>query len=395
MKIFGKKFKFRDPSQVDIVIFDEWNKEYVRKSINKIYSIGIFNQRKPIDIFISFKVLISFFQNLVYFKINEIFGHRRGIIDAALTNLRRIYYKSCLDVMKPKAVITYIDNSSNFGWLSRNCKDYPFIGIQNGSRLSYASSGKSFDYHVQHLFCYGEHEKSLFSKIGYRVNNFYPAGSLVASLHFDLKLQSEKEIYDLLIVSSWRGNIGFQQDVKDTMKSMKIMDHLLAQYVKTRSIKAAIILRNERDSKDWIMPEIGKSEIEYFQNIYGNSIEIIETSLSKRNIFQLMQKSKVVTTCLSSAAIEAFGIGKKILYCNFTGTNLYHSDIDKDLVTEKSNWLEFSKLMDSLIAHDPEDYRKINKEKINYYMSFPSDLSTHNFISNKIDKIIERSEILN
>ena len=108
-----------------------------------------------------------------------------------------------------------------------------------------------------------------------------------------------------------------------------------------------------------------------------------------------MQKSKVVTTCLSSAAIEAFGIGKKILYCNFTGTNLYHSDIDKDLVTEKSNWLEFSKLIDSLIAHDPEDYRKINKEKMNYYMSFPSDLSTYNFISNKIDEIIERSETLN
>ena len=36
-----------------------------------------------------------------------------------------------------------------------------------------------------------------------------------------------------------------------------------------------------------------------------------------------------------------------------------------------------------------------DKEKMNYYMSFPSDLSTHNFISNKIDKIIERSEILN
>lgn len=403
MKIFGKQFNFRDPLQVDILIFDETNNQILRKAINKNYSVGIFYQQKPSSIFIGIKVFINFILNLGYLQIkwirNQSFQCREKIMVSIWKNFRLIYYKSCIDVIKPKAVVTFIDNSPYFGWLSRNCKDCPFIGIQNGRRLSYI---RNKDYNVQHLFSYGEQEKNYFSKIGYHVDNFYPAGSLVASLHFDPKLQLQKEIYDLLIVSCWRGNIGFNQDVKDSMKSMRIMDHLLAQYVKSRNIKAAVILRCERDSRDWIMPDIKeKFEIDYFKNIYGDSLDIIETNFSNvahkdyRNIFPLMQKSKVITSWLSSALLEAFGIGKKVLYCNFSGTNLYHSEVDKDLVTEKSNFPEFSKLMDSLIAHDPEDYKKINKEKMNYYMSFPSDLSTYNFISNKIDEIIERSETLN
>lgn len=403
MKIFGKQFMFRDPLQVDIVIFDETNSEMVRKSINKNYSVGIFYQRKPSGIFIGIKVLINFIRNLGYFQIkwirNDSLQGRQKIMDSVWKNFRLIYYKSCIDVMKPKAVVTFIDNSPYFGWLSRNCKDYPFIGIQNGRRLGYV---RHKDYNIQHLFSYGKHEKDYFQKIGYHVDNFYPVGSLAASLHFDPKLQSEKEIYDLLIVSCWRGNIGFTQDVQDSMKSMRIMDNLLAQYIKTRNIKAAVILRCERDSKDWIMPDIKeKFEIDYFKNIYGDSLDIIETNFSNvahkdyRNVFPLMQKSKVITSWLSSALLEAFGIGKKVLYCNFSGKNLYHYEVDKDLVTKKSNWPEFSKLMDSLIAQAPEDYQKINKEKMDYYMSFPSDLSTYNFISNKIDEIIERSKTFN
>lgn len=391
MKIFGRELKFRKPPEVDVVIFDECNSHLVKRVINDSYSLCVFNQR-PEDLWVNVRVLVKIFCNMGYFDVSSILKHQRGIFIGALKNFRYIYFKSCLDVMNPKAVVTYIDNSSSFGWLSKYSKDYPLIAIQNGSRLSYAAN-KDSSYYVQHFFSYGEHEKSLFPKLGYHVDNFYPAGSLVASLYFDPQLEPEKEIYDLLIVSTWRGNIGFQQDVKDTMHSMKIMDQLLAQYVKTRGIKAAVILRAERDSEHWIMPEVGKSEEDYYRDIYGDSIDIIETDFSKRNIFPVMQKSKVIISCLSSALLEAFGIGKKILFCNFTGTNLYHSDFDEELVSEQSNWPEFSTLLDDLFAQQLESYQSLNMEKMKYYMSFPSGISTHDFISNKIDEIINESDI--
>jgi len=57
-------------------------------------------------------------------------------------------------------------------------------------------------------------------------------------------------------VSSWRENIGFNQEVRDTMEAMRRMDIQLAKYIRNRKVKAAIILRNEKDGPHWFMPEL-------------------------------------------------------------------------------------------------------------------------------------------
>ncbi len=65
------------------------------------------------------------------------------------------------------------------------------------------------------------------------------------------------------------------------------------------------------------MTEIGMSEEDYFRSIYGDSIQIIDANFSARNIYPVMQRSDIVisgfaTTCL----IEAYAMGKKIIYGN-------------------------------------------------------------------------------
>ena len=214
-------------------------------------------------------------------------------------NIIYIFYKSRF--YTTDQLYTFIDTSSVFGLLAKHCDNFPFIAIQNGSRLSYAALPDS-NYYVPHYFCFGTHEQELFPKLGYRVDHYYPVGSLVASLHF-LPREQVEEKYDLLIVSTWRGSSDYVQDVQDTMRSMKIMDQLLTRYIKNHEIKAALIYRTMRDSEGWIIPEIGLSEEEYYQEIYGDSIKHIDNS--SRNIFPLMQQSKMVITCLSTAGIEA------------------------------------------------------------------------------------------
>ena len=56
-------------------------------------------------------------------------------------------------------------------------------------------------------------------------------------------------------MSCWRGNIGYAKDVEDSMKAMRLMDETLAQYLQNRDLKTAVILRSERDSDQWVMPE--------------------------------------------------------------------------------------------------------------------------------------------
>ena len=93
---------------------------------------------------------------------------------------------------------------------------------------------------------------------------------------------------------------------------MRIMDVMLSRYLSKRDLRAAVILRAERNSIDWIMPEVGLSEEDYYKSIYSNKLEIIEVDFSERNIYPVMQSSDVIvagfgTTCL----IEAFSVGKK------------------------------------------------------------------------------------
>ena len=387
MKVFGREIKFGDPEPADIVIFDEDGSEIVRKVLSQDHSIYVFNQR-PEDIWIGFGVVSQFFRCVGHFQFDEAATNSRGLVIGILKQFRCIYFESCLELIKPKAVVSFIDNSSTFGWLSKYCRNYPFIAIQNGSRLSYAANDNS-GYHVQHLFCFGEHEKYLFPKLGYHVENFYPVGSLVASLYFDQQLVDHDEKYDLLVVSTWRGNIDFQQEVKDTMYSMECMDRLLEKYIRVKGVRAAVILRAERNSEHWVMQELGISEEEYYRNIYGDCIDIIETDFSKRNIFPLMQQSRVILSCLSSALVEAFGIGKKILYCNFTGTNLYHSDFDSRIIANQSDWNIFSVHLDNLISQKSQEYQILHREIIRYFMSYPEGSSTHELISIKIDEIIK------
>ena len=393
MKILGRRFRFGDPEPVDIVIFDETNSHLVRKALNADYQVTVFNVR-PEEILIGFKVILYFFRFLGQFQLKEAVKYRRGLVIGVLKQLHCIYLEACLVAMKPKAVVTYIDNCSRFGWLSKNCRGFPFFAIQNGSRLSYAATDRS-GYYVQHLFCYGTHEINLFPKLGYQVENFHPVGSLVASLHFDHQTVGSNEKYDLLVVSTWRGNIGFQRDVKDTMRSMKIMDHLLVQYIRSSGAKAAVILRSERGSKDWTMPEVGMSEQDYYHDIYGDCIDIIETDFSKRNIFPLMQESRVIVSCLSSALMEAFGIGKKILYCNFTGIEQYHQDIDSSLVTSDDSYEYLATRLDDLLEVSSIEYSQRHQERQKYFMNYPECKLTYQVIAEKIDAIIKKSGPLN
>ena len=392
MTLFGRRVLFSSPKSRDVLIFDECNSQHIRRVINKKYSVGVFNMR-PKDIFLGIGVIVQFSKELLNFSLEEVRKNHRGFLYGVFKQIYYRYLKACLEFVKPKAIITFIDNSSTFGWLAKHCDNFPFMAIQNGSRLSYSANPDS-SYYVPHYFCFGAHEQELFPKLEYKVDHYYPVGSLIASLHFDPKKQV-KEKYDLLIVSTWRGNIGYDQDVQDTMRSMKIMDQLLAKYIKDNKINAAVIYRAERGSEHWIIPELGLSEEKYYQEIYGNSIEYIDTDFSKRNIFPLMQNSHLIISCLSTAVIEAYGLGRKVLYCNFCGTDLYHQDIDNEILTTDSNYKNFSEKLNSIYKLSYKDYINKNKELMKYYMSYPDNVYTvPSAIREGVDKIIDQFETL-
>ena len=136
------------------------------------------------------------------------------------------------------------------------------------------------------------------------------------------------------------------------------------------------------------MSEIGMSEHNYFKNIYGDTIDLIQNDFSKRPIYKLIEQSHMIVSVLSTALLEAFGIGKKALYYNFCESNKYHKDFNPLIVSSNSNFEQFSKEIDDILAMSVEEYSIKYKDLQRYYMSFPKNKSTYQYILDKINNIV-------
>lgn len=383
-----KRVHFSKPGSADIVIFDETNSNQIKLVIPESLTVSIFKMR-PIEFYITPRILFNFIRNLKYFTFRNGVASNRGWFYKIFWQLLCIYIKADLISRNPKAIITSIDNSGNFGWLSEHYHLAPCIAIQNGFRLTYDSNSQS-KYYCQHLFCFGEREVNDYPELGYKVDHFHPVGSLNLSLNFDSQLCHIKPIYDLLIVSCWRGNIGYAKDVEDSMKAMRLMDETLAQYLQNRDLKTAVIMRSERDSDQWVMPEIGMSEEDYYKSIYGDLIEIIDVNFIERNVYPIMQKAEVIvagfsTTCL----IEAYAMRKKVLYMNFFGNNKYHHDFKPEILFEAHDDKSpsFESRLNELLEISSQEYVMKHEETMNYYMRDPLD-SPKDRIRKEINEII-------
>jgi len=368
------KILFSKPLKSDILVFDEINYEYLKKVLPSGYSIKIIKQR-PQEFFIGREIL----KGLVH-----IFIKRFSIKGGIKKSLKQSYYESLILSLEPKAVVTLVDNNQIFNYLSKTIKSIPFIAIQNGLRHPFEGSSGTF--HVQHYFSFGENEKKYFPKQNMEVENYYPAGSLINSI-FSTKNTEDKK-FDILIVSSWRGNIGYGKDVKDSMKSMKISDNLISKYLSKRNLKAAIILRSERDGEHWYMPEIGLTEEQYFKSIYTKNVKIIDADFKNYYIYKLIVNSDLLVSSFGTTTLlEGYGIGKKILYTIFCDDKIYHEIFDESILCLNPDQEYFENKLDEIISTDKEKYIKEHKKNMRFYMNQPKPDSL-NFIKNKINEII-------
>ena len=204
----------------------------------------------------------------------------------------------------------------------------------------------------------------------------------------DRSLLNKSPKYDILVVSTWRGNINGEDGFGDTMRGMRKMDELLARYIHSRELHVAVILRAERDSVHWDVEGRGTEE-SYFRSLYGKDIEIIENDFTKRPIYNAMLSSELTISCLSTALLEAYGFGKKVLYCNFMNTGQYH-DYDDIVITKDSNVLNFSRLIDELLVEDNDLYRKKHSNIAEYWMKQDALNETQECIVRHINEIAKK-----
>jgi len=378
------KIYFTSPPPSKIVIFDKIGSRRIQNLIIPNRPVFIFDPMLD-DIFLGFRVIGSFLLNLSLFKIKSLKNYHtrlRGIIG----QLWRIYILSVIKVINPIIVITFIDNHPIFHWLCENYTGAELMAIQNGSRTRGQLISNKSGYTLQHYFCFGNYEKDLFTSFGYKVENYYPVGSLLSGYYIDNQMLNQDPIYDICVISAWRGNIGNSDDVKESMKSMKILDEMLSRYIQEINTKVSIIMRSEPGSEDRNIPIYG-NEKEYFQNIYPDTVTFIDPDFKNVNIYSEILKGDLIISMGSTVPREAFGMGKKILYCDFTKSDLYN-DYHEMVLYKDQNYESFKKRLDELLEISIDDYRKNTREYASYLMNNKINCPPHLIIRDKINSFL-------
>ena len=126
---------------------------------------------------------------------------------------------------------------------------------------------------------------------------------------------------------------------------------------------------------------------------YSNKVKIIDVDFNSKNVYDYINKSKLIVSGFSTTVLlEAYGAKKKIMYYNFTGKDIYHSIFNDLIVSKTSDYNTFSKQLDELIEISQNDYNKIHSSNMKHFMSFPNDFDVKEFISAEIKKIIKNNE---
>jgi surface carbohydrate biosynthesis protein len=389
MFLFHRRIFLKSPPRSDIVIFDEENSYPISMYILEDRPYFIFNVR-PEKIYISPSIIINYFISLKYFRIHTKTKSRKSKALLALLQLRHCYHFACLMTIKPKIVITFIDNSTDFHWLSRYYKNASFFAIQNGIRTNNElNSLKNKKFYLQHYFCFGNYEESQFNKHELLVKNFYPIGSLLSGYYQFNKNNNIKFRYDICILSAWyHAEENPTSKVEKTRKYSKdLMNRYLAKYISEYKLNAVILLKRTKAEEN-LADTNGKSkEIEYIEKYFGKNIDMIKNNSREMSTYKAMDISKIVVGFASTTLREAFSWGKKILYCDFTGSNLF-SDYDPMILFTRRNYELFKVRLNELRNEPHEDYIGRTKAYANYLMNNDPNYPPHIYIRKKIEEYL-------
>lgn len=378
---------FRNPSRNDIIVFNEASAlpltAYVLKDLHYTLLCEYPVTHESGKIYITFRILFLMLFSLKHLNCNQ-----------KLCNLRGIYLLACIKYIKPKVLITTIDNSFAFWWLGIVYKKADFFTIQNGVRpLSHdwiAQNPKhpGSKITITHYFCCGQFEIDLYRSVGHPIKNYYPIGSLSAGIYkFEIfKNKKLEKKYDICKIGQGTSTFPIKTDfLKRVFKMIRDVDIMLAKYSKNNQGSICVALGPSGSVQ---------SDSSYYYPIYEDRVRLVKYA-HFYSTYELICESEVIITSMSSAGFEALGYGKKVLFADFENIPTYNAieysiqrfpEFEEFCYINKCDYKLFEFKLNRLREMPIEQYSKIIEEVKKYYMNFDPDNPPHKFIRNKIQE---------
>ena len=371
---FLRVLKFANPRRSDVTVFDKAQYDMIQRIIlHDIDHTGL-PVRNELN-YISIRVLAFAIKNLLKIAVRE----KKGI--RALGLWQEIYLLSCVECISPKVVLTFIDNSSSFQWLSRHYhKKATFYAIQNATRIASAmvDEHNAPRHSMPHFMCFGRFEEDLYAKCNCEVDNFYPVGSLKGG-YYKYKLCKGLSVvpdYHICLVSQFRKEVVYGRKDPRFKRALSILHTFLKKYIDERSsMTVNIACASSRGIEE-----------NYFEMSFGDRVRIIKHVPCEFTTYRYMDRSDVIIGLSSTAGFEAFGWGKKVLLCNFVGKELssLFSSLPDICTVDIPDYNIFRGKLEYLMELDDLAYRKMTEKSAKYLMNYDPQMPAHRFIRDKI-----------
>jgi len=389
------KFTFKNPQEHKLVIFDDESYLDMKNFISD-YNFFLLQTRigNINKIYLSFKIIKYFFK----YYIKYFFKYNKGIIMTA-------YLSSLLEIVRPKVVLTKIDNSQKFFDIAKIFdKKINFVAIQNAARYDLKifkhlykvkknNSDLTKNYYIPNFLSFGQFEIDDYKKKGIKVKNFYKVGSFQMANFFSHveknKISLKKSLYDICLISEPAiagANENYAVPSLEENRSKYIK--YTVKFCMKHNMKMIFIWRRDKQTS----PEAFNNELVFYKK-HLNDIELnylVSNAMekSKFSSYMAMFQSDIAVGCASTMLRENLGTGGKILSCNCVDSDILDFPIEGICSIKNCNFQEFEKRLLDIHSISKENYfSRLSKDK-NYVMEYNEKISTTEILRKKIDSFL-------
>lgn len=361
-KIIKCKFYFKIPQKKTFLIFDRVGSENFKKFLPSNSSFILRTRVEKINIFVLMKILLRFK-----------FSHQS-------------YLKEYIKAVDPKAIITWIDNNINFYELK--FKDIIKISVQNGRRTNLPTD---MFYNIKknnhkklicdYIFTHNYPTAKLFKK--YIKSNYSISGSLKSN---DTKINHKNKRFDLVYISTFRNlENHFIYKKYDWIKWQRNEVNLLklAKKYCEKYGKRLTIIGSELDNK---------SEFLFYKNILGTNFYLIKKN-KNRNVYKLIDQSKVIFGIDSTLLSEALGRGLKVGFFSQRGNHFpfnsrkfgwpYKYSSTGNFWSDKINFKNFERIINYLYKVKSLNWKKV-------CMSFRNNIMVYEKNNKSLTELVKK-----
>lgn len=334
------------PKQSKVMIFDACGQEYLLECLSPWHPEVLYVRGEQINMLV---FLASLFR-----------GGKRS----------QAYVDSYIQRVRPRLIVTFIDNNPNFFKISQRHPTIKTLFLQNGWRGYYADIFELLDktnmdrgngLHVDYMMTFGAVAGSKYAQ--YVSGTVVPMGSIKSN---SLARQQPKQRDVIAFVSQWLEDGFYMNQIFYTHEAFfgqadRPVLLCLTQYAKDHNKRLLIIPRHRQHS------DLRSREAAYFREILGCEPEFLEPK-GKYPSYQAVDAAEVVVTIDSTLGYESVARGNKTAIFSIRSSLLEISSLKYgwpgDFADEGLFWTNYSKnegfvrVLDYLFSTDNAQWQK-------------------------------------